>query len=106
MFNVTIVSSASTYTDRNTRIMFIILIKEALFYDKKLGHSLVNPNQLRSYGTLFLDKQFNSSRELCIITEDEDIIGLIANGTNIEFDSIAPTDHWLQLLHHVHLISK
>ena len=68
MFNVPIFSGASTYMDRNTRIMFIILIKEAFFNGKKLGHSLVKLNKFISYVTMVWDKPFRSNIELCIIT--------------------------------------
>ena len=37
MCNVLIVTNASTYTDRNTGISFIIVINEALYYGKKLN---------------------------------------------------------------------
>ena len=46
MCNVSIVTGKSRYTDRDTGRFFIIVINEALYYGKKLGHSLVNPNQL------------------------------------------------------------
>ena len=45
MYNVPIVTGALTYTDRNTGISFIIVINEALYYGKKLGHYLINTNQ-------------------------------------------------------------
>ena len=66
MYNFPIVTGASTYTDRNTGRSFIIVINEALYYGKKLGHSLIIPNQLRSYVTMVWDKPFDSNRELCI----------------------------------------
>ena len=55
MCNVLIVTNASTYTDRNTGISFIIVINEALYYGKKIGRSMINPNQLQSYGTMVWD---------------------------------------------------
>ena len=45
MYNVPIVTGASTYTNINTGISFIIIIIEALYYGKKLGHSMIDPNQ-------------------------------------------------------------
>ena len=47
MYNVPIVTGTLTYTNRNTGILFIIVINEALYYDKKLDHYMINPNQLR-----------------------------------------------------------
>ena len=46
IYNVPIVTGASTYTDRNTGRLFIVVINDALYYGKKLGHSLMNSNQL------------------------------------------------------------
>ena len=45
MCNVTIVTGASMYTDINTGRLFIIFMNEEFYYGKKLGHSLINPNQ-------------------------------------------------------------
>ena len=47
MNTVPIVTSALTYTDINTGRSFILVINEALYYGKKLGHSLINTNQLQ-----------------------------------------------------------
>ena len=47
MYNVPIVTGASTYTNINTGISFIIIIIEALYYGKKLGHSMINLNKFR-----------------------------------------------------------
>ena len=55
MYNVPIVNGASTYTDKNTGRLFIIVINEALYYGKKLGYSLINPNQLQLYITMVRD---------------------------------------------------
>ena len=83
MYNITIVTGASTYTDKNIGRSFIIVINEALYYGKKLGHSLIIPNQMKSYGNMVWDNPFDSNGELCIETEDGDTIYLISNGTNL-----------------------
>ena len=106
IYNVPISTSESTYIDRNTGRSFIIFINEALYYGKKIGHYLINPNQLQSYGTMVWDNTFDSNRELCVETEDGDTIYITANGAKFGFDSRAPTEHELQLLPHVHLTSK
>ena len=95
IYNVLIVTSASTYTNINTGRSFIIFIHESLYYIKKLGRYLINTNQLRSYGIMVWDNPFDSNRELCVETEDGNTIGLIENGTRIGFYSIAPTEHEL-----------
>ena len=64
----------------------MIVINEAFYYGRKLGHYLINPNQLRSHGTMVWDKPFDLNREPFIETKDGDAIYLIENGTNIGFD--------------------
>ena len=58
MYNVPIVTCASTYMDRNTGIFFITVINEALYYGNKLGHYLISPNQLQSYKTMVWGRTF------------------------------------------------
>ena len=66
----------------------------------------INPNQLRSYGTMVWDNPFDSNREICVETEDGKTIDLLANGTDIRPDQRVPNEHELQSLPHVHLTSK
>ena len=106
MYNVPIVTGASTYVNRNTGRSFIIGMNEAFYYGKKLGHSLIILNRFRSYGTMVWDDPFDSNRELCVENEDGGTIDIIENGTNIGFDSRAPTGHELKSKPHVHLTSK
>ena len=54
--NVPIVSGA-TAVDHEDGSTYIIVINEALYYGKKMQHSLINPNQIRHYGLDFLDYQ-------------------------------------------------
>ena len=106
MYNVPIVTGASTYTNINTRRSFIIVINEALYYGEKLSHYLINLNKLWSYGTMVWDNPFDSNRKLWVETEDGDTIDIINNGTNVGLDSRAPTEHEFQSLPHVQLTSK
>ena len=48
--NVPIVAGATAYDDPITHTTFILIFHEALFYGKKLDHSLINPNQVRANG--------------------------------------------------------
>ena len=61
MYNVPMVTGTSTYRDINTDRYFIFVIKEALYYGKKLGHYLINPNQLQAYGIMFCYYYFYSN---------------------------------------------
>ena len=47
MYHVPIFTGASTYKQRNTGRLFLIVINEALYYGKKLCYSMINPNKLK-----------------------------------------------------------
>ena len=83
MYNLPIVTGALMYTDRNTGRSFIIVINEAFYYGKKCGCSMINPNKLRSYGTMVWYNPFYLNREICVETEDGNTNILIANGAKI-----------------------
>ena len=67
---------------------------------------MINPNKLRSYGTMVWNNPFDSNRELRVETEVGETIDLIANGKNIGFNSRTQTEHKLQSMLHVRLISN
>ena len=46
MYNVPLVTRASTYMNRNTGRLFLNVLNEALYYGKKIVHYLINLNQL------------------------------------------------------------
>ena len=57
--NVPIVSGATAWDDHTTGTTYILVVNEGLFYGSKLDHSLINPNQVRSYGIPFWDNPFD-----------------------------------------------
>ena len=56
--SITIVTGATMYhhTDGTS---YILVINEALFYGKKLRHSLINPNQVRHHGIGYWDNPYD-----------------------------------------------
>ena len=62
LYNVPIMSGATTVTDSVIGNAFIMVINEALYYGKKLNHSLINPNQLKFYETMVWDNPFDPYR--------------------------------------------
>ena len=56
---VPIVSGATAYTHPRTRITYILVVHEALYYGTKLNHSLLNPNQIRMHGIPLWDNAFD-----------------------------------------------
>ena len=53
LVNVPIVSGATAFDDRQTNETYILIFNESLYYGPKLGHSLLNPNQIRVNGLGF-----------------------------------------------------
>ena len=105
LYNVPIVSGETTVTDSITVKSFIVVINEALYYGKKLDHSIINSNQLRCYETMVWENPLDPYRDLCIKTGDGNMIDLTPNGTKIGFSSHVPTDKDLRMLPHIEVTS-
>ena len=82
-----------------------MVINEALYYGKKLNHSLINPNQLRCYETIVWDNPFDPYMDLCIKTGNGNMIDMTLDGTNIGFSSYVPTDEEIRALPHIEVTS-
>jgi hypothetical protein len=80
--NIPIVTAATAYTNKETGEVSIIVINEALWF----GENLNNP--------------FNSTP--MAITTDDLTIPLLAQGTNIYFETTAPYQHELDKYPHIH----
>ena len=104
-YNVPIMSGATTVKYSITGNSFIMVINEALYYSKKLYHSLINLNQLKCYKTMVWDDPFDPYRELFIETGDFNTIDLTPDGTDIGFISHVPMDEELKTLPHIEVTS-
>ena len=103
--NVPVVCGATLWMDQNDNQGYILVFNEALWMGDTLPHSLINPNQLRSYGTLVQDNPF-SRDPLVIKPPNNDItIPLSTLGTIIYADTRVPTQEELAALPHVVLTS-
>ena len=106
MTSVPIVTGATTYhhTDGTS---YILVINEALFYGKKLKHTLINPNQIRHRGIGFWDNPYDQDHHLMIEISDHDLeIPLEYKGTKLIFQSSLPTEQELNELQHIELTSN
>ena len=79
--NVPIVTGVTAYDCPDTNVTHLLIFNEALYYGSALDHSLINPNQVRSYGIPFWDNPFDHDRGLCIECNDELTIQMQQNGT-------------------------
>ena len=103
---VPIVSGATTWHDPRSGEAYIVIINEALYYGKKLDHSLLNPNQIRSYGIKVWDNPFDQDRGTMIDVGNEISIPLQVQGTKIYWHSSAPTKEELERCPRIVLTSK
>ena len=83
--NVPIVSGATAWNDPVTGEIYILIINEALYYGKKLDHSLINPNQVRHYGIDFWDNPYDKVNGTRIDIDDTVTVRLRTMGTKILF---------------------
>ena len=104
-YNLPIISGATTVTYIITGNSFIMVINKALYYGKKLYHSLINPNQLRCYETMVWDNPFDPYMDLCFETANGNTIDLTADGMKIGFSSHVPTCEELRTLPHIEVAS-
>ena len=96
-----VVHGATLSTDQNDNQGYILVFNEALWMGDSLPHSLINPNQLRAYGTLVQDNPF-SRDPLVIEPPNNDVtIPLSTLGTIIYVDTRVPTQEELAALPHV-----
>ena len=84
---------------------FILVFNESLYYGERFDHSLINPNQLRSYGIPFWDNPFDPDHSLCIEVHDDHHIPLRSCGTKVTFRTRVPTSDELRTCEHVYMIS-
>ena len=103
--NVPIVHAATAWQSPHTGQTYILVFHEALWMGGHMEHSLVNPNQLRHFGTKVQDDP-TSDRALSIITEDNGFcMELSMAGTVVYADTFTPSDQELQDCPHIVLSS-
>ena len=103
--NVPIVTGATAYDDAKSGDTFILVFHESLFYGTKLDHSLLNPDQVRSYGIPFWDNPFDMDRSLSINVDNDLSIPMRSVGTKVLFRSRVPTSHELENCVHITMTS-
>ena len=83
--NVPVVTGATVWTNSQDGVPILLVFNKALWMGDRLHHTLINPNQLRSYGVDVQDNPF-AKEDLAIITDDY-IIPLDTQGTTIFCDT-------------------
>ena len=103
--DVPVVTGATLWTSPHDGDEYILIFKEALWLGNTLQHTLVNPNQLRAYGTTIQDNPFASS-PLKFDPPTGPTIPLTTMGTIIYCNTRTPSDHELSTLPHISLSSS
>ena len=100
--NVPVVCGATLWTDTVDNQEYILVFNESLWMGNSLTHSLINPNQLRVFGTNIQDNP-SSNERLSIQPAFHDIsIPLQTLGTIIYANTRAPTNQ--ELGQHPHIV--
>jgi hypothetical protein len=102
---VQIVSGATSWTCQQTGETFILVVHEALWMPDSMAHSLVNPNQLRAFGSTVQDNPFGGAMSL-VDPEEVVTIPMKLDGTNVGFKTRTPTQDELDDCQHIHLSSQ
>ena len=102
---VQIVTGATSWTNQASGETFVLVVHEALWMPGSLTHSLVNPNQLRAYGTMIQDNPFGGPMSL-VDAEEVVTIPMQLNGTNVGFKTRTPSQAELDGCQHIHLSSQ
>ena len=103
--DVPVVTGATLWTSPHDGDEYILIFNEALWMGNTLQHTLVNPNQLRAYGTTIQDNPF-ASPPLKFEPPTGPTIPLTTMGTIIYCNTRTPSDHELSTLPHIPLSSS
>jgi hypothetical protein len=102
---IPIVAAGTAYDDPTTGTTYILVFNKALYDAIKIDHSLINPNQVRSYRIGFWDNPFDHERGSRINVNEELQIPMQSRGTKIQFTTRTPTTRKLQECPHVVMTS-
>ncbi len=100
--DIPIARVATAYTDPESGRVYILVINEALYFGPRLDHSLINPNQIRSFGIPVCDDPYDQFRDLGIDHPDL-FLPFQTKGAMIYFQTSVPSDEELEMCLHITL---
>ena len=104
--DVPIVTAATAWQSPSSGQVYILVFNEALWMGDTMDTTLINPNQLRHYGTHVQDNPM-SNHPLSIVTEDcEFSMNLTMAGTIVYADTYTPSSIELDTCPHIQLTSS
>jgi hypothetical protein len=106
MKSVPIVRAGTAYDSPTTGETFILIFNEAIWMGDKMDHTLVNPNQLRSFGITVQDNPFAEAPTYLSTKDNDFVMPLSSSGTIIKAPTRTPTDRELHECRHIELSSN
>ena len=97
---VQIVTAATAWTDSASGETIILVVNEGLWMPNDVDATLLNPNQLRYYGSTVQDNPFDGDMFIRD-PEDQISIPMALSGTTIMFETRTPTDDELENCRHI-----
>ena len=94
--NVPIVQAATAYDNPETGECTILIFNEAIWMGDKMDHTLVNPNQLRSFGITVQDDPYSGAPTFISTEGNEFTMPLWSKGTTLGVSTRTPTEQELQ----------
>jgi len=89
--DVPIAKCGTVWTSDVTGQEYLLVGDQMLWFGDRLGHSLLNPNQMRMFGLSVCDDPWDEYRTLGVDCEDA-FIPFEMDGTNVFFETRVPTD--------------
>ncbi|NIX54954.1 MAG: hypothetical protein GWN14_03225, partial [candidate division Zixibacteria bacterium] len=102
--DVEVATCATAWIDPKTGFTYILIFHEALYFGPSLDHSLINPNQLRHFGTPVWDNPYDTDHPMGIDL-DTVFIPFDSQGATIYFETHCPTDRELEECPHIIMTS-
>jgi len=88
--DVPIVRGVTGWKDPSTGKPYLLFINQGLWFGEKLDHSLLNPNQVRHFGTSASDNRWDESKKFGI-DHDDVYIPFTSKGATVYFDTFRPS---------------
>ena len=88
--NIPLVRAATIYTDPETGEERLLVVDQGMYFGKKMPHSLLNPNQIRSHGIRLSDNPFDHVQPFGM-ADGDNFVPFKTSGTIIFFESRAPS---------------
>ena len=82
--------TAAIAVDLDSGETIILEFGQGLWFGERMKHSLINPNQCRSFGIRVYDDPIDGNRKLCVELSDDYVVPFTMRGTTCNFQSRSP----------------